>query len=166
MRYLVDGYNVTKHDPSTRALTLEEQRAALVSRLRARGTVLLGSGEIVIVWDGSASAGGASASGSGTVREVFARTMSADDEIVLRVGRAKGETVVVTDDSELRMRAKSVGGARVSFLGRERCFEASGKGSNRAAGKNRGIPRDAGLPPGANMITKELKDLWLGEGDE
>jgi hypothetical protein len=27
------------------------------------------------------------------------------------------------------------------------------------------LAREAGLPPGANKITKELKDLWLTEDD-
>ena len=52
MRFLVDGYNVTKQDPATAELGLAEQREALVARLAVRGRDLLGTGEIVVVFDG------------------------------------------------------------------------------------------------------------------
>jgi hypothetical protein len=43
------------------------------------------------------------------------------------------------------------------------CFEAA-RGTRRK--KARGsIARDAGLPRGANAITRELKDLWLSDED-
>jgi len=44
------------------------------------------------------------------------------------------------------------------------CFDAA-RGKPRP--KSRGsIARDSGLPRGANAITRELKDLWLGEEDK
>ena len=52
MHTLVDGYNVTKADPATREGTLEDQRTALVGRLRARRASLLDSGDATVVFDG------------------------------------------------------------------------------------------------------------------
>ncbi len=57
MRYVVDGYNVTKRDPATARLSLEGQREALVARLAARGEGLLGSGPKTVVFDGVPDAG-------------------------------------------------------------------------------------------------------------
>ena len=54
MRYLVDGYNITRRDPATASLPLCEQREALLVRLATRGADLLGVGPIVIVFDGVA----------------------------------------------------------------------------------------------------------------
>ena len=49
MRYLIDGYNVTKRDPATRDLSLEEQRDTLERRLRVAARDVLGAGSYTIV---------------------------------------------------------------------------------------------------------------------
>ena len=81
MLYLVDGYNVTHRDSATSALSLLGQRDALVARLRVRGRDLLGSGRIVVVFDGEGGPG-LSTGGGVPVEIVYAHTRSADDEIV------------------------------------------------------------------------------------
>ena len=40
MRWYIDGYNVTKSDPATRGLSLEDQRAALEARCRIKAHAL------------------------------------------------------------------------------------------------------------------------------
>ena len=71
MLFLVDGYNVTHRDPATAGLSLEQQRDALAARLRVRGRDLLGSGRIVVVFDG-AGGPGLSTGGSVPVELVYA----------------------------------------------------------------------------------------------
>ncbi len=167
MLYLVDGYNVTKHDPATRALSLEGQRDALVARLQVRGSALLGSGRILVVWDGQGGAGVASGGSAGGIRieQVFSRDRDADDEIVARVRASKVPVTVVTSDRELQQRVSSAGAARVEVRERGVCFESAGKGAARG-GRRTGVARDTGIPAHGNAITEELKALWLDEGDE
>ncbi|MDO8847437.1 MAG: NYN domain-containing protein [Coriobacteriia bacterium] len=152
MRYVVDGYNVTKRDPATARLSLEGQREALVARLAARGQGLLGSGPIVVVFDGVPDAGvGTFRRGSVEVR--FSRLETADD-LIVRLAEGDGVTVV-TSDTGLGIRVGAFG-ARV--LGSDVCFEGrAGKPSPRYRASS------AGLPPGANKVTEELKKLWLDD---
>lgn len=152
MRFLVDGYNVTKRDPATASLPLDAQREALVARLAVRGRDLIGTGPIVVVFDGVL--GGTGTRGRGSVQVRYSRGESADD-LIVRLA-AEGDATVVTSDGGLAWRVSSEG-ARV--LSAEMCFEARKP-------KRRGAPPggwSAGLPRGANAITRELKDLWLND---
>jgi len=150
MRFLVDGYNVTKRDPATARLPLETQRESLIARLAVRGSDLLGSGAITVVFDGIPEAG-VGAFRRGTVDVRFSRIESADD-VIARLAEGGGVTVV-TSDTGLAIRVGAVG-ARV--LGAEVCFEErKGKRGKRYPASG------AGLPPGANRVTEELKKLWL-----
>jgi predicted RNA-binding protein with PIN domain len=153
MRFLVDGYNVTKQDPATARLALAEQRESLVARLAVRGADLLGAGEIVVVFDGVA--GGGSDARRGQVRVRYSRDEPAD-ELITRLAGAG--TTVVTSDAGLASRTKAAG---ASVLGAESCFEAR-RPKRR---KGRYPAGSAGLPKGANEITRELKELWL-DGEE
>ena len=163
MLYLVDGYNVTRRDPATSALSLLEQREALERRLRVRGRDLLGQGRIVVVFDGAGGLG-LSTGGDVPVELVYAHGRSADDEIVRIAAGATGKVVVVSNDRELLDRVQAHAGAR--FEGRDAgcCFEAA-RGTTRKAKARGSLARDGGLPRGANAITRELKDLWLDNDD-
>ncbi len=164
MLYLVDGYNVTRRDPATGALSLLEQREALERRLRVRGRDLLGSGRIVVVFDGEGGPG-LSTGGRVPVELVYAHERSADDEIVRIASKSKESIVVVTNDRELLDRVQAQAGALCELRGSECCFEAAGRGSGRKSKSRGSVARDAGLPRGASAITRELKDLWL-DGDD
>jgi len=164
MLYLVDGYNVTKADPATRDLSLQDQRESLVRRMGARAGVLLGSGRVVIVFDGGGVHGLARA--GGTVEVAFSRAgEKADDVIVRRAAAEVGGVTLVTDDLEIEQRARTHRGGRVTRrMTRSSVFEGA---SMRARGSTRrGARSGMGVPPGGNAITKELKDLWLTDGEE
>jgi hypothetical protein len=152
VRFLIDGYNVTMCDPATRELAAGDQRVALARRLGARGRELLGAGAITIVWDGRSDGHGGM---SGPVTERYSGDVTADEMIVALV--APGDTVV-TSDREIADHV-SARGAQVRAA--DVVFEAA-PGSRR---KRRPRAPDAGLPRGANAITRELKDLWLN-GEE
>ncbi len=160
MLFLVDGYNVTRSDPATRSLTLEEQRLALSRRLAARGETLLGSGRIVVVFDGVEGAGRTERVGQVEVR--YSRGRTADDAIVAAARGISGGVVLVTSDRGLADRVRDHLGRSVEVRPREVCFEGT-RPSKR--GRNGSVRRDVGLPKGANRITEELKELWL-DGDE
>ncbi len=166
MLFLVDGYNVTKGDPATRPLPLEEQREALVARLKVRGDRLLGRGRIVVVFDGEGeSAPGATGrSASHPVEVVYARSGSADDAIVELAAAECGSGVcVVSSDRGLAERVRQRAGVRVEVRERESVFDVA-TGRRRSTGRG-GMAREVGLPRGANEITRELKDIWL-DGEE
>ncbi len=162
MLFLVDGYNVTRSDPATRSLSIEEQRDALARRLATRGASLLGAGRIVIVFDGVEGVGNAERVGPIEVRS--SRGQSADDAIV-SVARQTAEAIVlVPSDNGLAERVRSHLGRSVEVRPREVCFDAAeGAHGRRRKGS---VARDSGLPKGANRITEELKALWLDEEAE
>lgn len=156
MRYLIDGYNVTMTDPATARLSAENQRAALVRRLAARGAGLLGGGTITVVFDGRPDGTTVAA---GTIGVRFSAGDSADDVIA---GLATDSSVtVVTSDSALARRVKAEG---AQVLPSSSVFEAAQAPRRRTRGRYRAA--SAGLPKGANSITEELKGIWLTNDDE
>ncbi|MHB9003544.1 MAG: NYN domain-containing protein [Coriobacteriia bacterium] len=164
MIYIVDGYNVTQSDPSLRDSDIESQRETLVARLRVSGRQMLGTGEIVVVFDGQGGVGPTSG-GAVPVTVRFSRDESADDLIVRMVENQRGQVTVVTSDSGLAGRVRGAGTARVAVLPRERAF--AGAKSSRARSASKRYPsRTAGLPKGANKVTEELKGLWLTPDDK
>ena len=164
MLFLVDGYNVTRSDPSTHELSLEAQRDALVARLRARGAQMLGRGRIVVFFD-AAEAAGAEQHDHAPIEVVYARSGTADDAIV-RAAVARHEKVtLVSDDRELRDRVAVRAPAGFEALPASSCFDAAGRGRSRK-GRRPAVARETGLPRGANKITEELGRLWLGEDEQ
>ncbi|PKQ30051.1 MAG: hypothetical protein CVT60_02200 [Actinobacteria bacterium HGW-Actinobacteria-10] len=163
MIYIIDGYNVTQSDPSLRDSDIETQREALVACLRVSGREMLGTGEIVVVFDGQGGMG-RSCGGAVPVTVRFSRDESADDLIVRMVENQRGQVTVVTSDAGLAGRVRGAGTARVTVLPHERAF--AGTKSSRARGGAKRYPsRTAGLPKGANKVTEELKGLWLNADD-
>mgnify|MGYP001049226094 CR=1 FL=1 len=152
MRYIVDGYNVVMRDPATTEMDLAAQREALVARLATRGAGLLGSGPIVIVFDGASGTSGGEVRGPVEVRYSSGETA---DDVIARLAQGGGVTVV-TSDVDLAARARA-GGATV--LDAESCFA-----SRRVTRRTKRYPAaSAGLPRGAHEITAELKKLWLSD---
>jgi predicted RNA-binding protein with PIN domain len=161
MLYLVDGYNVTMRDPATSGRSKEGQREELLARLRVHGQRLAPGGAVVVVFDAHSALGRSSGEG-GSVKAVFASV--ADDEIVRRCGGAVGRVVVVTDDLRLRARISQDVGRHVEYRDGSSVFAETLTAASHAS-RRAPIARDTGLPPGANKITEELKDLWLTEDE-
>jgi predicted RNA-binding protein with PIN domain len=161
MLLLVDGYNVTRSDPATRDLALGEQRDALVRRLRARGSQMLGKGRIVVLFDGAEGVGG-SAIDASPLTVLYARTGTADDAIVTAVRGTSQKVVVFSNDRGLAERVRAHATGEVEVRPASECYEDAGTGSRRR-GRRPAPPRDAGLPAGANKITEEMKKLWLAD---
>lgn len=151
MRAIIDGYNVTKQDPATCDLPLEEQREALITRLATRGRDLLGAGPIVVVFDGQLGIGPDTRRGPVEVR--YSRGEKADPFIV-RLVSAAPHCTVVTSDSGLAGHVRDLG---ATVIGRERVFESCRPPRR----KRRSFVAEDGLPRGHKSITRELEDLWL-----
>jgi hypothetical protein len=161
MLLLVDGYNVTMRDPATSGRSKEGQREELLARLRVHAGHLAPGGTVVVVFDAPGAIGYSSDS-DGSVKVVYAR--NADDEIVRRCGNAGGRVIVVTDDLRMRARISQDIGRHVEYRDGSSVHAGTLTGAGRPARKAP-LAREAGLPPGANKITEELKDLWLTEDD-
>lgn len=160
MLFLVDGYNVTRADVSTRRLLPDDQRLALMRRLAARGRGLLGPGRIVVVWDKGLTAGEESLPG---VEAVFSHDEIADDVIVRMAEAEPGPVTIVTADRELKSRVRERKGRSTTMLPVSTLFEDA----EQTRARRRMPAREAhgGLPRGHERITRELEDLWLnGEG--
>lgn len=155
MRYYIDGYNVTKRDPATRDLPIEEQRSQLEGRMRVQAVKLLGGSSYVIVWDAAGGQGVVHGHGP-DVR--YTRKPTADDAIVARVRAANARVGVVTSDRGLADRCRAVALHGVDVLPAERLF--AGAKPARSAKKRKPLPRDMGIPSNANEINRELKELW------
>ena len=162
MLLLVDGYNVTMRDPATSGRSKETQREDLLARLRVHARALAPGGSVVVVFDAHRTLGRSSGSEGGPVKAVYASV--ADDEIVRRCAGAVGRVVVVTDDLRMRARISQDVGRHVEYRDSSSVFAENLAEASRAA-RRTSVARDSGLPPGANKITEELKDLWLSEDD-
>jgi predicted RNA-binding protein with PIN domain len=156
MLFLVDGYNVTRADDSTRRLLPDDQRLAFMRRLGARGRGLLGPGRIVVVWDKGFNAGDESVHG---VEAVFSLGETADDIIVRMAEAESGQVTIVTADRELKSRVRERKGRSTVALPVSAVFEAA----ELTRAKRRTPQREAhgGLPAGHDAITKELEKMWL-----
>lgn len=165
MLYLVDGYNITRSDPATASLSLEEQRDRLVARLRARGSGLLGPGRIIVVFDG---AGGMGVSSAGThpVEVRFSRDEDADDLIVRIAASARERVCLVSSDTALAHRVGGVAPHGAEARGRKVVYDAAGTGGGRRRSAASVDAGSLGVPPGGNRITRELEKLWLEGEDE
>jgi len=163
MLLLVDGYNITMRDDATSGLSKEDQRVALLGRLRTSAAHLAPKGSIVVVFDAHAQLG-RSTEGDGIVKAVYAA--NADDEIVRRCAGASGQVMVATDDMRLRARISQDVGRHIRFIDGSRLAASALSAAKRNHGGRGGVAREEGLPSGANKITEELKGLWLTEEDK
>jgi hypothetical protein len=161
MLLLVDGYNVTMRDPATSGRSKESQREELLARLRVHARRIARGGAIVVVFDAHGELGRSSDS-DGSIKVVYANV--ADDEIVERCSGSIGRVAVVTDDLHLRARISQDVGRHVEYRDGSSVY-AETIAATPNAPRKAPLAREAGLPRGANKITKELKDLWLTEDD-
>lgn len=159
MLYYVDGYNVTRQDPATRALSLERQRKALEHRMAAHAPELLGKGNSYhIVWDG---AGGAGLTWTAAPNTEYTDLPTADDAIVEHVRASNVCVGVVTSDRNLIDRCVSAGARRHHILPSRVLFEVSVPHDRATANAPaQEAQREYGIPDDAEAINHELRELW------
>ena len=165
MLHIIDGYNVPKSDPATKALPLEDQRHALESRMRMNARALIGTTDYLIVWDGAGGVGVAHAADS---HARFTRMNTADDSLVERVRHESRRVCVVTNDRGLIDRCKNTAKHGVEIKPSRTLFndalmfqalqdDGPATRPRKQAKKSNGEP---GIPSFANEINRELKELW------
>ena len=119
MRWLIDGYNVIRHDADIRdrdTARLAAGRAALLALLA--GVARDVPDDFLVVFDGAHRAGGAP--GGGRVQVVFSRPPETADDVLRRLALTHREgAVVVTSDRAVLdsiRRAGAVGVSAEAFL--------------------------------------------------
>jgi len=111
MRWLIDGYNVSRRDPELRAReaeSLEAGRRALLHLLaRAHREP---RDEFTVVFDGARVSGGAPS--AGRIRVIFSRPpLTADDELMRLARQLRSGAVVVSSDRKIQDAARRAGSA-------------------------------------------------------
>jgi predicted RNA-binding protein with PIN domain len=122
MRWLIDGYNVIRHDPDLRAReaeSLEAGRSALL-RLLARVAARV-SDAFTVVFDGARRTGGVP--GGGRVQVLFSRPPESADDVIRRLaGTLREGAIVVTSDRAVQDSARR---ARAVVVGAEAFLQAA-----------------------------------------
>jgi predicted RNA-binding protein with PIN domain len=119
MEYWVDGYNLILRKRWTDTMTLEQSRDRLLSAAAALAN------PVHVYFDASQSPGGGGRAPTSTpstrVRAVFVRGEEADEAMITALRAApRGTVTLVTDDRELRGRARQLG---ANTLGVDRFLE-------------------------------------------
>ena len=166
LHYILDGYNIIKQIPSFSFKGLKDGRDSLVSLVemyRPQGSI---KNLVTVVFDGQAGIVHRERS-SLNCRVIFSVHESADDKIrnIIEKSKSKAQTVVVTDDKELRFSVRALGAKVMNvkeFLEKARPFapqeESSGKKGKSSHTDEKYIPKTLEY-----KITEEMKKIWLKE---
>jgi predicted RNA-binding protein with PIN domain len=121
MRWLLDGYNVIRRDPTLQgreAGGLEAGRAALLALLARLASRV--SDDFTVVFDGARPTGGTPS--GGRVQVIFSRPPETADDVLRRQAAAlRDGAVVVTSDRAVQAAARRAG---ATVLGAEAFVEA------------------------------------------
>lgn len=162
MRWLVDGYNVIRHDPDLSNRERESLQAGREALCRLLSTIARRSGDgFTVIFDGDR--GGGSMGGGQGVRVIFSSARERADELLARL--ATRGLAVVSNDREVRRAAARAGALAITadqFLARLHSHgpaPAPDKGDDDAlpARPKKGNPRR--LPRKARQAERALRHL-------
>jgi predicted RNA-binding protein with PIN domain len=154
LHYLLDGYNILKQMAALRDLPLEDGRLGLlrwIGDVSPQGSL---NNQVTVVFDGHPDYSGSTPQGD--IRVIFSDGCSADDQIKRMVEEmpAKKNCVVVSDDKDIFLYARSLG-ARVMSV---RQFTSQRATARVAPTGGKHIPLSR-----QEKINKEFFRIWLGE---
>jgi predicted RNA-binding protein with PIN domain len=160
LQYIIDGCNVINHPifiaRANKRIT--DQRAALLELIKSKRLTGSARNKVIVVFDGYAAAQDIHAISrqASAVEVIFSRKETADERIMKLVSDfcATKSTVVVSDDNQIRIFAKSAG---AKVLGVEEFIACKDKQAG---------PDDEQAKTDLNYtqmqkINQELKKLWL-----
>jgi len=157
LQYVIDGHNITKHNAFTRNFkTHVDLRNALLPFIKNNHLTGSSKNSITIVFDGYPDGSPLGASGNDEV--TFSCDISADEKIIKMLEKSpfRKETIVVTDDRELRFLVRSLG---VKVMGVEEFILPKEK-----LQKNKKDEAETELTyTQKHNINEELKKIWLKE---
>ena len=156
MEYWIDGYNLILRRGGPRP---DELMEAARERLLRGATAL--AVPMRIYFDASGGGGPAVAARSqGAVRAIYVGDRSADDQMVsdLRAHGNPRDVTIVTDDRELRQRARQL---KANTLGVARFGERLDRAVSPASHPAPGRPEKGEARPAGGNLSKKQVDEWL-----
>lgn len=154
MEYWVDGYNLILRRRWNAQATLEQARDRLLSAVAGLGV------QVRVFFDASKPGAGGPVTGSPSTKVVstFVRDGTADDAMAEALRAApKGTVTVVTDDRELRGRARQLG---ANTCGVDRFLQKlERRHTPRSKQRHRGGKVAPGEKPG--HVSKKQVDEWM-----
>ena len=155
LHYIIDGYNIIKHNIFPHRNDMHESHKALINIIRDKKLSGSAKNKVTIVFDGSGDI--STYVQSYPYEIIFSKNESADSKIKKLVSAAKNpkEIVVVSDDREIAFFIRAVGAKPLSV--------------NEFMGKNDVAFKKARLEPVERRLTytemskinEELKKIWL-----
>jgi len=161
LQYIIDGYNVIRH-PSFNFPKVKDERVALVEFIKSKRPCGSLRNKIIIVFDGNFHMPEQSKN-SDSMDVIFTKKETADEWIKRRIESEANpkNTIVVSDDKEIKFFVKSVGGRAIGvdeFINR--------KAKSRGLHKKDAEALASALKPELtysqiDQINRELKKIWL-----
>jgi predicted RNA-binding protein with PIN domain len=155
LHYIIDGYNIIKHNIFPRKASLHDSRKALMNFIEDKKLAGSAKNKVTIVFDGSTEV--LAQKSTHRYEIIFTKNESADSKIKKLVSNAKNpkEIVVVSDDREIAFFIRAAGAKPLSvneFMGKnEETFK-----------KDRIEPVERKLTyTEMSKINEELKKIWL-----
>lgn len=156
--YILDGYNALfKIKPLLKKHN--RTREGFIRYIRATRPFGSMRNKLTIVFDGSKDVQFPQKQPSGPVDVLFAKSESADDRIVKMVKKKRGnaETIVVTDDREVRERVRTQGCKTMSVM---EFFKKLVEKKEEKESKEDGDEKPSPHSKEGKSITEELKKIW------
>ncbi|MFA5275826.1 MAG: NYN domain-containing protein [Candidatus Omnitrophota bacterium] len=154
LQYVIDGHNITKHRAFSRNLKARlDLRSALLPFIKNKHLTGSAKNTIKIIFDGYPDAALESSD-----EVIFSGDISADEKIIklLEKSAQRKDTIVVSDDRELRFLVRSLG---AKVLGVEDFISPEEKTAKK---KRVEIEPELSFIQ-KDAINKELRNIWLKE---
>lgn len=164
LQYIIDGYNIIKHEQFTRNVRSKDPRRSLLEIIRSKKLCGSLKNKVKIVFDGFRDSRFHSGNNFG-IEVIFSGESSADDLIksLLKKTASPKNTIVVSDDREIKFFAKDY---RAIPVGVEEFIaklieDNSPKEKQRLSAAKEALKHDLNYAQ-IEKINKELREKWLG----
>jgi predicted RNA-binding protein with PIN domain len=153
LHYIIDGYNLTKHQSFQPSRKIKDERISLLEFIRTEKLCGSSRNKITVVFDGYA---GDFKTGDCDIEVIFSQELTADERIK-KIIQARGNNknaVVISDDKEIKYFVRFCG---MKAVGIEEFIRHKKKKTN---------VEDDSLKPeltysAMHKINQELKQIWL-----
>jgi len=158
LQYVIDGYNLINHPVFKEQANkkIKDRRFALLELIRTKRLCGSSKNKITVVFDGYPGLGDSQglSEGGPKIGVIFSRKETADERIKKMVENSGNprNTVVVSDDKEVKFFAGSLGAGTISvgeFIGQEE------------SGREKEALKAELTYAQMHLINKELRKLWL-----
>lgn len=157
LQYVIDGYNLIRHPLfNAREKLAPNSQVAILAFIKAKRLTGSPKNKVILVFDGYPKSHPADYDDS-NVSFIFSRKVSADEKIkaIVEESSQRKNTVVVSDDKEIKFIVKSLG---AQYQGIEKFIRAKEKSQDRQ--KKELLKQELNYSQ-MQKINEELKKIWL-----